>query len=252
MVVSSLDRSEAGDALVDRVRKLLDKAARTDNVHEAEAFAEKAAALVAEHRISIEQIDESRRGERRPDDPLDVDEYVIGRGSYVRARFALLDGIGVANDVKVVYQTGPQGMVAFAAGHRSDLDVVAMTFASLDQQAATQMAAIRRRTGSATQRYRRAFLFGFADRIREILAESRRAVEESVAAAEAPGVAVALRERTERVEEHVTETWGRIRSARPPEPVNAQGWSSGAAAADRADVGRRRVGERGRLGDGAA
>ena len=41
----------ADQILVERVRKLLDKAARTDNPHEADAFAAKAAELVAQHRI---------------------------------------------------------------------------------------------------------------------------------------------------------------------------------------------------------
>ena len=50
-------------------------------------------------------------------------------------------------------------------------------YASLHQQVAAKMSDIRSTTGAATQRQRRAFLFGFADRIGEMLAETRAAVE---------------------------------------------------------------------------
>ena len=240
---------ESPNSLTERVRKLLEKAERTDNVHEAEAFSSKAAQLVAEHRIDPAHL---RTGRTRPDD-LMIREISIGRGAYTRARLALLTVIADAHDVRVVFQARSTGTVAFCAGHRTDLEIAEIMYASLHQQAAAQMAGIRRKTGAATQRYRRSFLFGFAERIGVVLAESRRSVE-SAASARSSGdggsVQLVLRERAERVDDFAAESWGRVRSARPAAAVGADGWRSGTEAADRADVGRTRLAGRRAIGRG--
>lgn len=240
--------SEADRPLVERVRKLLDKAERTDSVHEAEAFAAKAAALVARHRITPEHL--QRR--ERDGDELAIVELLVGRGAYVRGRLALLGHIAEAHDVRMVFQATPEGSVAFLAGRREDLDVVAVMYASLHAQVAAQMAGLRRSTGAATQRERRAFLFGFANRVGDLLAESAATAR---AEAERRGVdgastALAVRERREQVDSFADETWGKVRSASRPASLSPDGYSQGVAAAERADVGRRRVGGRAALGEG--
>lgn len=241
----------AGDdaALIERVRKLFEKARSTDNPHEADAFAAKAAELVARHRLEPDQLEASGNGSR----DLGVVELSIGRGAYTRARLALLTAIGDAHDVRVVFQARAEGTVAFCAGHRTDLDVVEVMYTSLHQQAAAQMAGIRKQTGAATQKYRRSFLFGFAERIGELLADARRDVERQASAARsssAPSLEVVLRERTERVDDFVRSEWGRVRSAKPAAAVGADGWRSGTKAAERADVGRARLRGRRALGRG--
>ena len=235
------------ESLVQRVRKLLDKAERTDNPHESEAFARKAAELVAQHRIDPEHLSSAPGA---PRDELRIVELNLGRGAYTRGRLALLTAVAEPHDVKVVFRATPEGTIAYAAGHSTDLDVVEVMYHSLHQQASSQMASIRKGTGAATQRFRRSFLFGFADRLGEIVADSRRRVESSVAASEATGTTVALRERTERVDEFVVSEWGRVRSAARPSPVQPTGYSSGVAAAERADVGRSRLRARRAIGPG--
>lgn len=230
--------------LLIRVRKLLDKADGTTNAHEADAFARKAAELIAEHRI-----DPDRIATIDPSDELRVRETLLGRGAYVRARLALLLAIAEANDVRVVFQSRPEGTVAMAAGYRSDLDVVDVLYSSLHQQAASQMAAIRRKTGAATQKFRRSFLFGFADRLGEMLAESK-VVAESAAGASADQVAsraLAVQTRGERIDDFAAVAFGRVRAARSPSAANVAGWDAGATAARGADVGRTRLTGRGRL-----
>ncbi|MEM1333259.1 MAG: DUF2786 domain-containing protein [Actinomycetota bacterium] len=249
MLNDASHRAADDHALVDRVRKLLDKARNTDNPHEAAAFAAKAAELVARHRIDPAQLGRSGSGRAG----LGVVQLEMGRGAYTRARLALLTAIGDAHDVRVVFQAQPHGTVAFCAGHRADLDVVEVMYASLHQQAAAQMAGIRRQTGASTQQYRRSFLFGFAERIGELLTEARRKVEDRATAAAGSGasVAVALRERTERVDEFVHSEWGSVRSARRVAAVGRDGWQRGSDAADRADVGRPRLRDRRAIGPGA-
>ncbi len=228
------------DPLIERVRKLLDKAEGTTNPHEAEIFARKAAELVAANRIDADRIE---RGDVTAE--LGVRRMAMGRGAYVRARLSLLTNVADAHDVQVAYQTGPEGMIAYAAGFESDLQVVEAMYASLHQQAAAQMNGIRRSTPAATQKWRRSFLFGFAARIGDVLADVRAEVEEAPAAASA---LPALRARRKRVDEHAAEAFGPVRAARPARAAQASAWKAGVAAANGADVGRARLAGRTAIG----
>ncbi len=238
-----------GDAdLLVRVRKLLDKAEATTNAHEADAFSRKAAELIAAHRIDPDRLAVVDAG-----DDLRVREIEIGRGAYVRARLALLQAVADSNDVRVVFQARPHGTVAMAAGFRSDLDVVEVMYTSLHQQASSQMASVRRQTGAATQQFRRSFLFGFAERIGEVLGESKQRAADHVRsndAAVTTARALATTTRTARVDEFAATSFGRVRSARAPSAAQVGGWGAGAAAANRADVGRTRLPGRGAIGRG--
>jgi hypothetical protein len=139
-------------------------------------------------------------------------------------------------------------MVAYLAGFGSDLDVVELLYHSLHQQAASQMAGISRGTGAATQRFRRSFLMGFANRIGAVLDDGQRDAAQHRNERVTATTALALRERTERVDDFLEESFGRIRSARPASAAQATGWHAGAAAADRVDVGRERIATRPALG----
>jgi hypothetical protein len=238
--------SEAPDALARRVRKLLDKAERTGNAHEAEAFSAKAAALIARHRIDPERLAETSAA-----GALGVRELSLGRGAYVRARLALLIAVADAHDVRIVFHNGPAGMVASAAGFDDDLDLVGVLYHSLHQQAARQMGQLRRSSAAATQRHRRAFLFGYAERIGQILAEANDVASGESDAAASPGVQLAVQERTAAVDEFADRTWGRVRAARRPRVAEAHGWDRGARAAESADVGRSRLAGRRALPGGA-
>lgn len=240
--------SVADRSLVERVRKLLDKAERTDSAHEAEAFSAKAADLVARHRISPEQL--AQRDDKGGD--LAIREMPVGRGAYVRGRLALLGNVAEAHDVRMVFQATPAGSVAFLAGRSVDLDVVEVLYASLHAQVSSQMAAIRRSTGASTQRERRAFLFGFAYRIGELLAESAATAKAEADRATGNGAStsLAIRERRERVDEFADESWGKVRSAGRPASLSPDGYFQGVDAAERADVGRTRLGGRSAIGRG--
>lgn len=230
-----------------RVRKLMDKAAATSNSHEADAFARKAAELIARHRLDPDRI---ATGEH---DELGLRQIPLGRGAYVRARLALLAAVVSAHDAELVFGSTPDGTTAYVAGFASDLDVIAVMYHSLHAQACTQMASQRRGTPAATQRYRRSFLFGYADRLAELLAESQRAAESK--ATPSPGddageLAPALLARRRRVEAFAAERFGRVRSARAPGAAQQGPWVAGAAAAEQADVGRARLAGRRALGRG--
>ncbi len=244
------DHGISGDidrGLVDRVRKLMDKAAATTNSHEADAFSRKAAELVARHRI-----DPASLAERR-DDSLAVREIPLGRGAYVRARLALLMAVAEAHDARVVFAATPTGTIAYLAGYGSDLDLVEVMYTSLHAQAASRMSAERRATAAATQRYRRSFLFGYADRVAKSLDDVRRVAEatsRAEVAVDAAGRSLVRLERGRRVDEFLQQRFGRVRTARGSAGAEVGGWSAGSAAAERADLGRQRLHGRRSLGPG--
>ena len=237
-------RADATAELLVRVRKLLDKAESTSNAHEADAFSRKAAQIIAAHRI-----DPSRLVEIDPTDDLRVREVELGRGAYVRARLALLLAVADVNDVRVVFQSRPVGTVAMTAGYRSDLDVVEVLYNSLHQQAASQMARERRGTPAATQRFRRSFLFGFAEKISQTLKDSQTVAASSVRVVDDPrSHAVAVLSRNSRIDDFAATAFGRVRTARAPSAAQAGGWDAGSVAASRADVGRSRLSSRRGIG----
>jgi hypothetical protein len=116
------------------------------------------------------------------------------------------------------------------------------------------MASQRRSTAAATQRFRRSFLFGYAERMSLLLEESRRDVEESAGGDETSGTvaanALALQERSSRVDDFLERSFGRTRAARAAGMATTTGWAAGYQAAERADVGRARLAGRRAIGKG--
>lgn len=232
------DASGSADArLVERVRKLMAKAEASAHPHEADAFSRKAADLVARHRIAPEQLAAAAAGS----DELALREILLGRGAYVRGRLALLMAVADAHDAKVVFGSRPEGTTAYVAGSAIDLDVVEVMYQSLHAQMAAQMANERRSTAAATQRFRRSFMFGFADRVGRLLSETRRVVEQDAPAAPSGTSSPAVLDRSRRIDDFLEQSFGRVRTARTSAGAELHGWSAGAAAADGVDVGRRRI-----------
>lgn len=230
--------------LLDKVRKLLAMAEGSANPNEADAFSRKAAELIAAHRIDPERL---RRGDRHDD--LEVREYELGRGAYVRGRLALLQAVAEAHGCRVVFEARQHGTVAYVAGFRTDLDTVDLLHASLHTQVAARMAAERRSTAAATQRWRRSFLFGYADQIRHMLEQTTHAASTNVHPSSAAVPALRARERS--VDEFARQQFGRVHAARRPKAATATGWNAGAQAARNADVGRDRFGGLRAIGRGA-
>jgi hypothetical protein len=223
----------APESLVAKVRKLLAMAEGTSNRNEADAFSRKAAELIAAHRIDPERLRASAC------DELTVVQFPLGRGAYVRGRLGLLQAIGDAHGCRTVFEVHDRGTVAFVAGFRSDLDTVELLYHSLHTQASARMASERRATPAATQRWRRSFLFGYADQIRHML---REAADDAVKQVHPSSAALpALRARSKRVDEFARHQFGRVVAARKPAAATATGWAAGRQAASRADLGRRRV-----------
>lgn len=229
--------------LLTKVRKLLAMAERSTNPNEADAFSRKAADLIAAHRIDPERL------QAEAADDLSVLEFELGRGAYVRGRLGLLQVIAEAHGCRVVFEVRDRGTVAFVAGFRSDLETTELLYNSLHTQASSRMVGERRATGAATQQWRRSFLFGFANQIRQMLDTSATEAQRHVHPASS--TLPALRARDRRVNEFTRQRWARVSAARRPKPATATGWEAGRQAAARADLGRRRMGGLRAIGRGA-
>ncbi|HEY3484981.1 MAG TPA: hypothetical protein VGK49_06325, partial [Ilumatobacteraceae bacterium] len=131
-----------------------------------------------------------------------------------------------------------------------DLEAVELLHTSLHAQASARMARERRATPAATQRFRRSFLFGFADQVQRMLTTTRTTVERD-AVSSGSATLPAIRAREAQVADFAKASFGRVVAARRVSAASASGWHAGRAAAAEADVGRRGVEGPRALGRGA-
>jgi len=160
-----------------RVRALLAKAESTTFEEEADALTAKAQELIARYAIdearlhTVDDVGEPSVRRIHIDDP------------YADPKASLIAEVADANRCRVVHSTDLGWVTAFGYDH--DLDAVELLANSLLAQATAAMArqgSRRDATGrSRTRSFRRAFLFGFAERIGERL---QQATSEQMSAAD--------------------------------------------------------------------
>lgn len=243
------------ETVLRRIRGLLDQAENTSFPSEAEAFAAKAAELMARHHVDVAMLDRARRGHGAGVVEVDIE---LGRGQYVRARLELLGQVAAAYDCRILTSSMPRGRMGHVIGHAADVDQVSLMYTSLLVQATRAAAAEPMPRGHSGVTFRRGFLLGFAARVGERLAaqaaaaaeaaEAERARTGGSTASEGPSVAVVLADRRDAVDAWVTDRYRNLRRLDRAAPVTAEGLERGAEAGDRADLGGRAVaGRRGAL-----
>jgi hypothetical protein len=218
-----------------RIRGLLAKAESSEFPEEAESLTAKAQELMTRHAVDAALLGAGSA----PADGVAARRVHVA-DPYVRAKMQLLAAVADANDVRLVWYQSLG--IANLVGGRPDLDSVELLFTSLLLQVAQGLAVAERQTGrrSASRSFRRSFLLGYAHRIGERLQGARRRATEEAAAAHGADLLPVLRSRQEAVEERVGELFPLVRTTRSRGSVDAGGWYAGQAAAEHADVGRRR------------
>jgi hypothetical protein len=244
--VAAMDQGEQERALR-RIRGLLDKAGSTSFGAEADALYDKAAELMAKHRIDAARLEASRSpAERSPVVERAVD---LGSGQYVRARLQLIHHVAQNHGCRVLTHTTRNGRIATVIGIADDCDRVELLYTSLLLQATrlagTAWAERPHRTGSQVP-WKREFMFGFAARVGERLAELSALAAATATAEDASpvggSVALVLAGRTERVDDWVARAYPRLRSLAPATGFTGHGGlAAGRSSADRADLGSRAV-----------
>jgi hypothetical protein len=242
----------ADERMLSRIRALLAKAESTEFAEEAEALSGRAQELMAKYSIDHALLAaETGQAETPGGRRIAVDN------PYEAPKATLLQIVAQANRCRVVWSK-ELGLVT-VIGFPADLDAVELLFTSLLVQANTAML----RTGgkrdgagrNRTRAFRQSFLLAYAVRIGERLSEAadhaeREAVAEQRAAATPAGGAANdiaartgtdlvpfLAARHQAVDDAVDEMFGgALTRSRSVRATDAEGWTSGRAAADLASL----------------
>lgn len=229
-----------------RIRALLAKAEATDYPDEAEALSAKAQELMARHSVDAALLDARAPVHERPSAcRIGVDP------PYEQAKAVLLDAVASANHCQAVWNE-PFGF-STVVGFEADLEAVELLYTSLLVQATAAMtraeAAQRAGGRKRTKTFRQSFLAAYAHRVgARLTAAARTQVGDDLLPVLATRE-VAVADRVGRMFPHTTTT--RLRGV-----TDEAGWTEGAQAADRAQVGSRkplagrpeRTGPRGKRG----
>ncbi|QMV22304.1 DUF2786 domain-containing protein [Streptomyces sp. SCUT-3] len=250
--------ASGGGRIPARIRALLAKAEATEYGEEAEALTAKAQELMSRYSISEALLAAGGSG------PQEVPASVrIGVDApYEAAKASLLDAVAAANRCRTVWS--PEFGFSTVVGFGTDLEAVELLHTSLLLQATTAMTravagreSARRGGGRArTKDYRQSFLISYAGRIRQRLSDAAgHAVRDAAAGAAGaadgmegggPGASLpaerllpVLAAREEAVEDAADRMFPSTTS-HSLKGRDAEGWSDGAAAADRAELRRPR------------
>lgn len=222
--------SEAPNAKVlGRIRGLLAKADATDFDVEAETLTAKAQELMTRYSIDSLLLAEGN---------VDiVSRRLHVENPHAAAKAQLLHGVATVNRVKSIWD--PTYAVATLVGTPVDVEQTEILFTSLLIQATRALShspKARRRKGSASAAFGKAFLYAYAVRIGERLADvDARTIEE--ASEQSGNVLPVLAAQTVAVEQEFERLFPSVRPMRGPR-LDADGWHSGQAAADEADLSR--------------
>jgi len=259
--------NSADERMLGKIRALLSKAESTEFAEEAEALSARAQALMAKYSIDHALLAaESGREEAPGGRRIGVDN------PYEAPKVSLLQTVAQANRCRTVWSK-EIGLVT-VIGFPADLDAVELLFTSLLVQANTAMLRAGGKQDaygrSRTRAFRQSFLVSYAIRIGERLAEATsHAEQEAVAEQQAAGGArddganengahengahengahenggtdlvPFLAARQEAVDDAVDAMFGNsLKRSRSPRATDAEGWSSGRAAADMASLHNR-------------
>ena len=230
-------------AALGRIRKLLAKAERAGTAEEARTYTDKAVELMARHGVDAALLAAAEPGR----DEIGATRVELAE-PYTAGKARLLGWTAAALRCRAVLHQAAGGRVAAVTvfGYASDRERVDVLFTSLLLQAAGELARGRpERAGESVAAYRRSWLHGFAVSVHRRLsaAEARAEAQAAAPAAQAgggPPAALVLADRRERVDRAHAEAFPLLGRGRR-RALSGTGFTAGAAAGERADLGVRSV-----------
>ncbi|WP_328583067.1 DUF2786 domain-containing protein [Streptomyces sp. NBC_00370] len=222
--------------MLTRIRALLAKAEATGYPQEAEALTAKAQELMARH-----SIDEALLADRAHSGDVPGACRIGVDAPYETAKAILLDAVASANRCRAVWNSafGFSTVVGFepdlAAVELLHTSLLVQGTAAMTRAEADQRAAGRRRTKT----FRQSFLLAYAHRVGERLAAAtEQATGQATAEADGGGGALlpVLAARDVAVTDHVDRMFPETVATRVRGVTDAEGWTQGTSAADRAQV----------------
>ena len=263
------NETDRRSAYLNKVRALLAQAEDPGTTpEEAQSFSAKAQELMEKYAFSVIELELA--GQRERDEIVHVDIFV--EAPYAKAKQDLYFRIACANNVKMVVSSDCRraktvknaegrfeivrdskgrkitGGWVYLTGFRTDVDNVEILFTSLHIQATHEVLSADQNHWENTKSFRNAFFYGYSHAIGDRLAAVRREVQkqEVVRVQEATGTNLlpVLVARKAQVEEEFHKYHGRPTGKVTATYQRNTGYTSGQAAASRADIGQRRVGSR--------
>ncbi|MEU6795435.1 DUF2786 domain-containing protein [Nonomuraea wenchangensis] len=212
---------------LERVRKLLAKAERTDNEHERATFMAAASALMAKHGIDALSPGADRE--------TPGDRVVTLPAPWAREKARLVSLVAQAVRCRpLLIGRGDDGHRVHVFGFAADLERADLLATSLLLQMASGLARVRPPGDAVSPRaYRRSWLIGFTDEVYRLLCAAEAGAEADAAGT---GTALVLADRRAEVERAVAAHYPRVRMSVPR--TSGTGYRDGVAAARHADLGR--------------
>lgn len=229
---------------LDTVRKLLAKADGAATPEEAQTYTAKAVELMARHGIDAALLAVAEPGR----DEIGTQRVAID-DPYSAGKARLLAWTASALRCRAVLHEAGGGRVAAVSvfGFASDRERVEMLYTSLLLQATGQLARQRpQRAGESVAAYRRSWLLGFAVEVHRRLAAAEAEAADSAVGTPGsggvlppgePSLSLVLADRSARVDRAWAEAFPRLGRARRS-TLSGSGYPAGAAAGERADLGR--------------
>jgi Protein of unknown function (DUF2786) len=227
-------------SLLERVRKLLAKAEDGSvTPAEAEALTGKAAELMARYGI-----DRALLAAARPETDQPADRIIDVPNPWSDVRAHLLAGLVTAMRCQCVLLPVPAGKRVHVFGYASDLERAEMLYTSLLVQMAHGLAAAQVPvTARSPRAWRRSWLLGYSSavtaRVRAAEERAASAAGHETAAGGGTSAALVLADRSLVVRRHAQAAYPRTRRTRITYTGN--GYRSGYAEGERADIGGPRV-----------
>ena len=217
---------------VDKIRKLLAKAERTDSQEEAEAFFTKAAELMTQWRVEDAELADAGDA---------IETRSVPLGTYdptgdVMTMTRILRPLGIRVAFTPYHGAGTKPL-AWWYGWRSDMEKAEMLWASISIQ---MLGAMRRRQPAGMDRnrlrvWKRSFKIGYGETIGLRLTEGR-----TVSTDTTPGTGLVLLSRERQVEDFINSKVSASRRSKVA--VSDAAMNTGRQAATTADIGSTRVG----------
>lgn len=234
------ENSDKREAMIDKITALLNKAeGKGTTPEESEAFYAKAQALMTKWAIDEELLKMS--GKTSTDKIVTI--RVTIPSTYFNALIHLWAEVGRANDCVVLQSKGYSGrdMKAVVTGFESDVTAVQLLVTSLTLFAQREAKRASAEAGGDYY-FRRSFLTDFAFRIGARLQEQRNLNVEEVKQETGADLLPALVDKRKQVDQYMADNFNVGRARGSSRKYDARGGAAGRAAANRADIGNKRVG----------
>lgn len=225
--------------ILNKIRALLAKAESSTFSEESDTFAAKAQELMTRYAIDNAVVDAAEGSSL---DAMVVTRRITVDNPYADAKMELLSSVATTNSAKTVWYK-KFGLISIT-GMPVDLDLCELLYTSLLVQSARALDHVGTDPASRSRGFRRAFLLGYAWRIRERLAEARARADRSAGETYGSSLVPILAERDRAVTSVFEELFPKLGTVKIS-VSDRRGVSQGRKAAERADLtgGRERIEE---------